>query len=79
MANTAPVVGSSTTTAPSRLASGAVCKAFMAAACRTGSTVRVTLSGSEGGLSKSSWLKFWGGWAWVRRYWLYSYSMPEVP
>ena len=79
MASTAPVVGSSTTTAPSWLARGAVFRASMAAACRTGSTVSVTLSGSDGGLLKSSWLKFCGAWAWVWRYWLYSYSMPEVP
>src|ERR1019366_9826219 len=78
-ASTAPVVGSSTTTAPSLLAPGVEASASVAASWRTGSTVGVTLSGSDGGVSKSSWLKFCGLWACVLRYWLYSYSMPEVP
>ena len=79
MASTAPVVGLSTTTAPSRFVRGAVVSAFMAAACNTGSTVSVTSSGSDGGVLKRSWLKFCGACSCVCRYWSYSYSMPDVP
>jgi len=62
MASTAPVVGSRTTTAPSLLAAGVEARAWVAASWRTGSTVSWTLSGSDGGLLKRSWLKFCGLW-----------------
>ena len=39
--------------------------------------VRVTLSGSDGGLLKRSWLKFCGVCGCASRYWLYWYSMPD--
>ena len=81
MASTAPVDGSSTTTAPSVLPFvGTVVSAFQAASCSFGCTVSVTLSvvGAEF-CRKRIWPRVLGPCVCALSSELYSSSIPAVP